>query len=63
MDPLTRLTLFLWQFSRRRHSQKEILFYAAVLVISIALGLIEWAGYWPDDWKAERGRIPRVTPL
>jgi hypothetical protein len=48
MDPFTRLTLFRWQFSRRRHSRTEIIFYAAVLVISITLGLIEWAGYWPE---------------
>jgi hypothetical protein len=63
MDPLTRLALFLWQFSRRRHSRTEIIFYAAVFVISITLGLIEWAGYWPDNWKVERGGLPKVTPL
>lgn len=63
IGPVFRLTLFLSQFARRRHSRKAIIFYAAVLVISIILGLIERAGYWPEDWKLERGSLPKVTPL
>ena len=22
-------------------------------------GLIEWAGYWPDNWKVHRGGMPK----
>jgi hypothetical protein len=63
VDPFTRLTLFLWQFSRRRHSRKELIVYMAVLVVCLAIGFAEWAGYWPDGLTVKREGIPKVDRL
>jgi hypothetical protein len=63
MDPYTRLTLFLWQFARRRHSRTELVFYTAVLIICLVIGLLDWAEYWPEHWKTERGGMPKVHRL
>jgi hypothetical protein len=63
MDPLTKLTLFIWNFSRRRHSRVELLVYAAVLILCVVIGAVDWAGYWPDILRVERATIPKVSPL
>jgi hypothetical protein len=36
----------------------------AALVLALAVGLIEWSGYWPDSWQVNRGRdLPRAQPF
>ncbi|MBM6584264.1 hypothetical protein ILT44_29135 [Microvirga sp. BT689] len=63
MDPFVRLTIWLWQLSRQRLSRQELLIYAITLILALGIGLIEWAGYWPDSWKVQRNAMPKVTPL
>ncbi len=63
MDPLLRVTIWLWQLSRRRLSRQELIIYAVAIIAALGLALIEWAGYWPDSWRVQRGGMPKVTPL
>jgi hypothetical protein len=63
MDPFLRLTIWMWQLSRRRVSRKEITLFTIVVLVCFSLGLIEWAGYWPENWKVERVGMPKARPL
>ena len=60
MDPFIRLTVWMWQLSRRRVSRHEIIIVAIAASAALAIGFIEWAGYWPSHWKVERVGIPNV---
>jgi hypothetical protein len=63
MDPFIRLSIWLWQLSRRRLSRQDLLVYAIAIILALGIGLIEWSGYWPDGWKAQRTGMPKVTPI
>ena len=64
MDPLLRLTIMLSRLSRRRWTRLQVAIAMGALVLALAVGLIEWAGYWPESWQVNRGRgLPRVQPL
>jgi hypothetical protein len=63
MDPFVRLTIWLWQLSRRRISRRELTIYAVAIIAALSIGLIEWAGYWPESWKVQHRGMPKVTPL
>ncbi len=56
MDPLLRLTVALSRLSRRRWTKGQAVFALIVLCAALAIGLIEWLGYWPEALTAERAR-------
>jgi hypothetical protein len=37
--------------------------YAVAILAAQSIGLIEWAGDWPESWKVQRVGMPKVTPL
>ncbi|WP_201863916.1 phage tail protein [Microvirga soli] len=61
MDPFVRLTIRLWQLSRRRLTRRELVLYVIVITLTLAIGLIEWAGYWPESWRVQRTGMPKIT--
>ena len=62
MDPLLRLTIALSSLSRRRWTRGQALFALAALGVALAIGLIEWLGYWPDALRAEHVRRAPYRP-
>jgi hypothetical protein len=44
IDPFIRLSIWLWQLSRRRLSRQDLLVYAITIILALGIGLIEWAG-------------------
>ena len=56
MDQLLRLTIILSRWTRRRWTRSEAMVALAVIAIALLIGLIEWAGYWPEALKAEKVR-------
>jgi len=55
MDP--RWLLRMSQWARNPPSVKRVIVVFAIIAAALAIGLIEWLGYWPDWATAER--IPR----
>ena len=55
MDP--RWLLRMSQWARNPPSGKRVILVFANIAAALAVGLIEWLGYWPDWAAAER--IPR----
>ncbi len=56
MDPLLRLTLLLSRWTRRRWTRTEAVVALAVIALALLIGLVEWAGYWPDALTADKVR-------
>lgn len=55
MDPRWLLRMSNW--ARNPPSKKRVIVVFAIIAAALAIGLIEWLGYWPDWATAER--IPR----
>ncbi|UOA31659.1 hypothetical protein DSM110093_01430 [Sulfitobacter sp. DSM 110093] len=55
IDP--RWLLRMSQWARNPPSTKRVIVVFAIIAAALAIGLIEWLGYWPDWATAER--IPR----
>ncbi|MFG6582712.1 MULTISPECIES: hypothetical protein [unclassified Sulfitobacter] len=55
MDP--RWLLRMSQWARNPPSGKRVILVLAIIAAALAVGLVEWLGYWPDWATAER--IPR----
>lgn len=55
MDPRWLLRMSHW--ARNPPSAKRVIVVFAIIAAALAVGLIEWLGYWPDWATAER--IPR----
>ncbi|SDG19754.1 hypothetical protein SAMN04489759_105131 [Sulfitobacter delicatus] len=55
MDPRWLLRMSLWV--RNPPSLKRVILVFAIIAAALAIGLVEWLGYWPDWATAER--IPR----
>ena len=55
MDPRWLLRMSNW--ARNPPSMKRVIVVFAIIAAALAIGLIEWLGYWPDWATAER--IPR----
>ena len=55
MDPRWLLRMSNW--ARNPSSKKRVIVVFAIIAAALAIGLIEWLGYWPDWATAER--IPR----
>lgn len=55
MDP--RWLLRMSQWARNPPSTKRVIVVFAIISAALAVGLVEWLGYWPDWATAER--IPR----
>ncbi|MCC0809318.1 phage tail protein [Methylobacterium sp. W2] len=56
MDQLLRLTLLLSRWTRRRWTRMEAIVAVSVIAFALIIGIIEWAGYWPDALVAEKVR-------
>ncbi len=56
MDQLLRLTLLLSRWTRRRWTRTETIIALSVIAFALVIGIIEWAGYWPDALVAEKVR-------
>ncbi|GEO15791.1 hypothetical protein MAE02_34870 [Microvirga aerophila] len=41
----------------------ELTIYAVATMAALGVGLIERAGYWPENWKVQPRGVPKVTPL
>ncbi|MBO1075061.1 hypothetical protein [Roseomonas marmotae] len=57
MDPLTRLSIFLFQVWRNPPSRRTALFMLAALAIAVLIVVVEHFGYWPASWQVN----PRIT--
>ncbi|EDQ04520.1 hypothetical protein DSM14862_01386 [Sulfitobacter indolifex] len=55
MDPRWLLRMSNW--ARNPPSMKRVIVVFAIIAAALAIGLIDWLGYWPDWATAER--IPR----
>ena len=55
MDPRWLLRMSLW--ARNPPSLKRVILVFAIIAAALAIGLVEWLGYWPDWATAER--VPR----
>ncbi|NUH64141.1 hypothetical protein HTT03_02335 [Sulfitobacter sp. S0837] len=55
MDPRWLMRMSLWL--RNPPSLARVILVFAVIAATLAIGLIEWLGYWPDWATAER--VPR----
>ena len=52
-----RWLLRMSNWARKPPSMKRVIVVFAIIAAALAIGLIEWLGYWPDWATAER--IPR----
>lgn len=55
IDPRWLMRMSLWL--RNPPSLSRVILVFAIILAALAIGLIEWLGYWPDWATAER--VPR----